>query len=185
MAFDELRSNTKAQILLGLIFGIIFGFLLQKGGVASYDVILGQLLLTDFTVVKVMMTAILVGMIGVYAMKAAGLVHLHTKLGSVGATIIGGLIFGAGFAILGYCPGTAAAAVGSGAFDALVGMIGIVIGAGIFARLYPRLDRTVLNKGVFPAETIPELLGIRARFIVPVVAVLIVGILYLLQAIGF
>lgn len=185
MVFDELRSNKKAQVLLGLLFGIIFGFLLQKGGVASYDVILGQLLLTDFTVVKIMMTAILVGMIGVYVMKAAGLVHLHTKLGSAGATIIGGLIFGAGFAVLGYCPGTAAAAVGSGALDALVGMIGIVIGAGIFARLYPRLDRTILNKGVFPAETIPELLGVRALFIVPVVAVLIVGVLYLLQAIGF
>ncbi len=185
MAFDELRSNKKAQVLLGLLFGIIFGFLLQKGGVATYDVILGQLLLTDFTVVKIMMTAILVGMIGVYVMKAAGLVHLHTKLGSAGATIIGGLIFGAGFAVLGYCPGTAAAAVGSGALDALVGMIGIVIGAGIFARLYPRLDRTILNKGVFPAETIPELLGVRAAFIVPVVAVLIVGVLYLLQAIGF
>ena len=185
MTFDELRSNKKAQILLGLIFGIIFGFLLQKGGVASYDVILGQLLLTDFTVVQIMMTAILVGMIGIYTMKAAGFVHLHTKVGSVGATIVGGLIFGAGFAVLGYCPGTAAAAVGSGALDALVGMIGIVIGAGIFARLYPRLDRTVLNKGVFPAETIPELLGIRAAFIVPVVAVLILGILYLLQAIGF
>lgn len=185
MVFDELRSNKKVQVLLGLIFGIIFGFLLQKGGVTSYDVILGQLLLTDFTVVKIMMTAILVGMIGVYVMKAAGLVHLHTKLGSAGATIIGGLIFGAGFAVLGYCPGTAAAAVGSGALDALVGMIGIVIGAGIFARLYPRLDRTILNKGVFPAETIPELLGVRALFIVPVVAVLIVGVLYLLQAIGF
>ncbi|MDG6251364.1 DUF6691 family protein [Methanocalculus sp.] len=185
MVFDELRSNKKAQVLLGVLFGIIFGFLLQKGGVASYDVILGQLLLTDFTVVKIMMTAILVGMIGVYVMKAAGLVHLHTKLGSAGATIIGGLIFGAGFAVLGYCPGTAAAAVGSGALDALVGMIGIVIGAGIFARLYPRLDRTILNKGVFPAETIPELLGVRALFIVPVVAVLIVGVLYLLQAIGF
>ncbi len=185
MVFDELRSNKKAQVLLGLLFGIIFGFLLQKGGVATYDVILGQLLLTDFTVVKIMMTAILVGMIGVYVMKAAGLVHLHTKLGSAGATIIGGLIFGAGFAVLGYCPGTAAAAVGSGALDALVGMIGIVIGAGIFARLYPRLDRTILNKGVFPAETIPELLGVRAAFIVPVVAVLIVGVLYLLQAIGF
>lgn len=185
MAFDELRSNKKAQVLLGLLFGIIFGFLLQKGGVASYDVILGQLLLTDFTVVKVMMTAILVGMIGIYVLKAAGLVQLHTKLGSVGATIIGGLIFGAGFAVLGYCPGTAAAAVGSGALDALIGMIGIVIGAGIFARFYPRLDRTILNKGVFPAETIPELLGVRALFIVPVVAVLIVGVLYLLQAIGF
>ncbi|HIJ07671.1 MAG: YeeE/YedE family protein [Methanomicrobiales archaeon 53_19] len=185
MAFDELRANPKAQVILGLIFGIIFGFLLQKGGVTNYDVILGQLLLTDFTVVTVIMTAILVGMIGIYIMKAAGLVHLHIKLGSVGATIIGGLIFGAGFAILGYCPGTAAAAVGSGALDALVGMIGIVIGAGIFARLYPRLDRTILNKGVFPAETIPELLGIRALFIVPVVAVLIVGVLYLLQMIGF
>ncbi|MDO8842676.1 DUF6691 family protein [Methanocalculus sp.] len=184
MTFDALRSNKNAQIVLGLFFGIIFGFLLQKSGVTEYGVILGQLLLTDFTVVKVMLSAIIVGMIGVYAMKAAGLVNLHYKVGSIGATIIGGLIFGAGFAILGYCPGTVAGAVGSGAVDALIGMIGIVIGAGVFARLYPRLNRTILNRGVFPAETIPELIGVRPMIVVAGVAVLIVGVLYLLNFAG-
>ena len=184
MTFDALRSNKNAQIVLGLFFGIIFGFLLQKSGVTEYGVILGQLLLTDFTVVKVMLSAIIVGMIGVYAMKAAGLVNLHYKVGSIGATIIGGLIFGAGFAILGYCPGTVAGAVGSGAVDALVGMLGIVIGAGVFARLYPRLNRTILNRGVFPAETIPELIGVRPMIVVAGVAVLIVGVLYLLNFAG-
>ncbi|MCP1662891.1 MAG: YeeE/YedE family protein [Methanocalculus sp. MSAO_Arc1] len=185
MGFDELRSNKSAQVLLGLFFGIIFGFLLHKGGVTQYDVILGQLLLTDFTVVKVMLSAVLVGMIGIHILKAAGLVRLHYKVGSAGATILGGLIFGAGFAILGYCPGTVAGAVGSGAADALIGVIGIVIGAAVFARFYPVLDRNILNKGVFPAETIPELLGVRPGIIVAVFSICIVGILYVLRMIGF
>ncbi|MCU0632474.1 MAG: YeeE/YedE family protein [Methanolinea sp.] len=185
MAFEQLRSSRGAQIVLGLLTGIAFGFLLQKGGVTEYAVIIGQLLLTDFTVVKVMLSAILVGMIGVYAMKAAGLVRLHVKAGSVGATVIGGLIFGAGFAILGYCPGTAAGAVGSGALDAAIGMIGIALGAGIFARIYPRLDRSVLNRGMFSAETIPEMVNVRPGMVVVVVAFLIIVILLLLAMLGF
>jgi hypothetical protein len=99
--------------------------------------------------------------------------------------VIGGLIFGAGFAILGYCPGTAAGAVGSGALDAAIGMIGIALGAGIFARLYPRLDRSVLNRGIFPADTIPDLVGVRPGIVVVGVALLIAGILYLLTVLGF
>lgn len=185
MVFEQLRSNRKAQMALGLLTGIIFGFLLQKGGVTDYGVIIGQLLLTDFTVVQVMLSAVLVGMIGVYAMKAAGLVRLHARKGSVGATVLGGLIFGAGFAILGYCPGTAAGAVGSGALDAAIGMAGIAVGAGIFARLYPALDRKILNQGVFPTETIPELLGVRPWIVVIGVGILIIGILYLLAVLGF
>ncbi len=184
MAFEQLRSDKRAQVVLGLLTGIVFGFLLQKGGVTEYGVIIGQLLLTDFTVVEVMLTAVLVGMIGVYAMKASGLVRLHYQEGSVGATVIGGLIFGAGFAILGYCPGTAAGAVGAGALDALVGMIGIALGAGIFARLYPVLDRSVLNRGPFPAGTISELAGVRPGIVVVLVAVLIAGFLYLLETFG-
>jgi hypothetical protein len=184
MAFEHLRSDKRAQVVLGLLFGIVFGFLLQKGGVTDYGVIIGQLLLTDFTVIKVMLSAVLVGMIGVYALKAAGLVRLHYHEGSVGATVIGGLIFGAGFAILGYCPGTAAGAVGAGALDALAGMAGIALGAGIFARLFPRLDRAVLSRGPFPAGTIPELVGVRPGIVVVVVAVLIAGFLYLLEVLG-
>ena len=161
MVLEQIRTNTRVQIILGLLTGIAFGFLLQKGGVTDYGVIIGQLLLTDFTVMKIMLSAVLIGMIGIYAMKSAGLVRLHCRVGSVGATVIGGLIFGAGFAILGYCPGTAAGAVGSGALDAAVGMVGIALGAGIFARLYPRLNRPVLSFGPFPADTIPELVGFR------------------------
>jgi len=185
MVFEQLRSNRTAQIMLGLVSGIIFGFLLQKGGVTDYGVIIGQLLLTDFTVVQVMLSAVLVGMIGVYTMKSTGLVRLHARKGSVGATVLGGLIFGAGFAILGYCPGTAAGAVGSGALDAAIGMAGIAVGAGIFARLYPALDQKILNRGVFPTETIPELLGIRPWIVVIGVGILIIGILYLLAVLGF
>ena len=123
MVLEQIRTDNRVQIVLGLLTGIVFGFLLQKGGVTDYGVIIGQLLLTDFTVIKIMLSAVLVGMIGIYAMKSSGLVRLHCRVGSVGATVIGGLIFGAGFAILGYCPGTAAGAVGSGALDAAIGWL--------------------------------------------------------------
>ena len=184
MAFDMIRSSGRAQKALGLLSGLVFGFLLQKGGLTEYDVILGQLLLTDFTVVKVMLSAILVGMAGVFFMRWMGLVRLQIKPGSMGSTVLGGIIFGVGFAILGYCPGTAAAAFGAGAVDALVGMIGIVIGAGIFARLYPALDRLILNRGAFPVDTLPELIGLKPGIVSAVMAVLILGLLYLLATMG-
>ncbi|MGD8649825.1 MAG: YeeE/YedE thiosulfate transporter family protein, partial [Desulfobacterales bacterium] len=109
---EKVYSNRPLQLLLGLAIGFCFGFLLQKGGVTRYDVIMGQLLLQDWTVVKVILTAILTGMIGIYLLRIPGLAKLHTWSGSFGSTVIGGLIFGVGFAILGYCPGTLAGAVG-------------------------------------------------------------------------
>lgn len=184
MACERIRSHSAAQIGLGLVTGFVFGFLLQKGGVTNYDVIIGQLLLTDFTVVKIMLSAIVVGMIGIFLMKSAGLVRLHIARGSWGATVAGGLIFGTGFAVLGYCPGTAAAAFGSGALDALIGMVGIAIGAGIFAHLYPALDRSILKKGTFPADTIPEVIGVKPGIVAVGVIVLIIGLLYLLAVAG-
>jgi len=184
MSLETIRKNRTAQAALGLLTGIAFGFLLQKGGVTNYDVIIGQLLLTDFTVVKVMLAAVLVGMIGVYAMKSAGIARLHCRSGSIGSTVVGGLIFGAGFALLGYCPGTAAGAVGTGALDALFGVIGIAIGAGIFARLYPILASTILNRGAFPADTVPELLGVRPVVVVAGVAVMIIGVFWVMQVYG-
>ena len=184
MSLVTIRNNRTAQAALGLLTGIAFGFLLQKAGVTSYDVIIGQLLLTDFTVVKVMFSAVLVGMIGIYAMKSAGVVRLHCRMGSIGATVIGGLIFGAGFALLGYCPGTAAGAIGTGALDALFGVVGIAIGAGIFARLYPILASTVLNRGAFPAETVPELLGVRPVVVIAGVAVVILTLFFLFPVYG-
>src|SRR6056297_2671852 len=107
----KLHERRRVQLLLGLSMGIFFGFFLQKGQVTRYDIIMGQLLLTDFTVVKVILTAILVGMLGIYPMKHFGLIRFHPKAGSVGSTVVGSLLFGIGFALLGYCPGTAVGAV--------------------------------------------------------------------------
>jgi len=152
------HSRKGIQLLLGLGMGIVFGFFLQKGGVTNYDVILGQLLLDDFTVVKVMLTAVVTGMPGVYLLKTLGLAQLHIKPGSFGASVIGGLIFGVGFGTLGYCPGTIAGAVGQGYLDALFGgVIGALIGAGLFAALYPKLDAEILHKGDFGELTLPQL----------------------------
>ena len=114
MNTQKVQAKKYGKLIWGLVFGIIFGFLLQKGGATKYDVIIGQLLLTDFTVLKIMLSASLTGMIGVYLMKSLGWVQLYPKSGSVGINVIGGLIFGVGFAVLGYCPGTIAGAIGNG-----------------------------------------------------------------------
>jgi hypothetical protein len=177
--------NKNHQLIWGLLFGIIFGFLLQKGGATRYDVIVSQLLLTDFTVLKIMLSAVVTGMIGIYFMKNKGWIQLHPKKGSVGINVIGGLIFGVGFALLGYCPGTIAGAVGNGNLDAAVGgLIGIIVGAGIFAAYYPRLKVGILQKGNYGDVSLPQLLKVNDWVVVIPVSVLIIALLYWLESIG-
>ena len=178
--------KTKSMKLFwGLLFGIIFGFLLQKGGVTKYDVIINQLLLTDFTVLKVMLSAVVTGMIGLYIMQGLGWIKLRPKAGSWGKNAIGGLIFGAGFALLGYCPGTIAGAIGNGYLDAVTaGLVGIVLGSGLLATVYPRLKEGVLKRGYFGNLTLPQVLKVNNWVIVIPLAVLIVFILYFLERSG-
>jgi len=185
MTLDTIRSDDRLQIVLGLLFGICFGFLLQKGGVTDYNVIEGQLLLTDFTVLKVMLSAVIVGMIGFHLLKHYGYVRSHAAEGTVGANIVGGLVFGAGFALLGYCPGTVAGAVGTGALDALFGgMVGMLIGAGLFAGLYPKLRNTILIRGPFPAVTVPEFLHLNLWIAVILMEACMIGFLLVLEHSG-
>lgn len=178
-------AQLPSQLALGLAFGIIFGFLLQKGGVTKYDVILGQLMLQNFTVLKIMLSAVVTGMIGIYLMKSLGWVEIYPKSGSMGRNVIGGLFFGVGFALLGYCPGTIAAAIGNGYLDALVGgLIGIWIGSGLFAALYPRLKRGILMKGDFGNKTLPELFKVNDWVVVIPASVLIVLLLIWIESAG-
>ena len=177
--------RTRSSLAWGFAFGIIFGFLLQKGGVTKYDVILGQLLLEDFTVIKIMLSAVVTGMIGIHLMKSLGWIQLKPKAGSWGKNAIGGLIFGLGFALLGYCPGTIAGAVGNGYLDALTGgLIGILIGAGLFAALYPRLKGGILKKGDFGNLTLPRLLKVNDWVIIIPLSGLIVLLLFVIEQAG-
>ncbi len=185
MTLEDLHENNRLQLAIGLLLGLCFGAFLYIGGVTEYNVILGQLLLTDFTVIKVMLVAVFVGMIGVYAMRSRGLVELHPKPGSIGSTVIGGIIFGMGFAVLGYCPGTVAGAVGHGALDALFGGVtGILVGAGIFAAAYPVLDEKVLSKGVFRSMTIPDALKANPWYVIIPLCILISAVLAGLEYFG-
>lgn len=182
IVLHHVHARNRLQLLIGLIIGIAFGFLLQKGGLTQYDVIVGQLLLEDFTVVKIMVTAIIAGKLGVYILTHLGLAKLHPKPGSIGSSIIGGLIFGIGFGLLGYCPGTIAGAVGQGSLDALFGgIVGIIIGMTFFAAVYPRLEHSILSIGNFGERTIPQILKVNPWVVIIPAAVLLLMALFIIE----
>lgn len=135
------------KLVLGLVFGIVFGFLLQKGGVAKFHVLIGQLLLVDFTVVKIMLSAVIVGMIGIHVMHQRGMVELHLKPTKYLANTLGGLLFGVGFGLAAYCPGTGAAALGQGNFDAILMMLGMFGGSYLFALSSGWVSRNIDSVG--------------------------------------
>jgi uncharacterized membrane protein YedE/YeeE len=170
-------ESRAGQLILGLIFGMIFGFLLQKGGVGKYHVLIGMLLLKDFTVLKVMLTAVLTGMIGIYALHAAGLIKLHVKPTRYGANVLGGVLFGIGFALAAYCPGTSATALGQGNYDALLVIVGMMAGSYLFAEASGWIARTINPLGERGELTFPDLLRVRTAVAVPVMAVVLVLVL--------
>jgi hypothetical protein len=154
------------MLIYGLITGILFGFLLQRGRVLRYDKQLGALRFLDMTIVKFMLSSVLVGMIGVYVLKDLGLTTLSVKPTVLGGNIIGGLIFGIGWALLGYCPGTSLGAVGEGRWDGLWGILGMIAGAGLFAEAYSGLKTTILTWGDYGKITLPQVLGINHWFLI-------------------
>ena len=170
-------ESRAGQLALGLVFGVAFGFLLQKGGVGKYEVLIGMLLLRDFTVLKVMLSAVVVGMIGIYALHAAGLVKLHIKPTRYGANTLGGLLFGVGFALAAYCPGTSAAALGQGNYDALAVMLGLIAGSYVFAEASGWIARTINRWGDRGELTLDRLLHVRLALFVSVMASLLVLLL--------
>ena len=163
-------------LIYGLVTGILFGFFLQKGRVLRYDKQLGALRLMDMTIVKFMLSTVLVAMVGIYLLKDLGLIKLSVKPTNLGANILGGLIFGAGWGLLGYCPGTSAGALGEGRWDALWGILGMLLGAAVFAEVYPALKTSILTWGKFGKITLPQVLGVNHWVIV---AILIAGALAL------
>lgn len=149
------------ELALGALTGLVFGFLLQKGGVSRFGVIADQLRLKDFTVMKVMMTAIVVGGVGIYAMRALGMdFPLHIKAAQMGAVGVGGVVFGVGMAVLGYCPGTAFAALGDGSRHAWFGVLGMLVGAALYAEAYPWLSEHLLTRWDLGKVTLADAMGV-------------------------
>jgi uncharacterized protein len=176
----ESAGITRNQVLQAIVFGLTFGFLLQKGGVAKYNVLIGVLLFQDFTVIKIMVTAVIVGMLGIFLMHRAGKVELKIKPTRTASVIMGGLIFGAGFACSGYCPGTGAAALGQMNWDALFMVAGMMLGAYFFAEASDWLSRTVEQIGDHGKLLLPDLLHARRVPFMIVFALLLAAGLFVL-----
>lgn len=153
--------------LYGLVTGLLFGFLLQKGRVLRYDKQLGALRLRDMTIVKFMLSSVMVGMVGVYLLVDLGMAKLSIKATVLGPVILGGLVYGLGWGLLGYCPGTSMGAVGEGRWDALWGILGMIVGAGLFAEAYPYLQKNVYTWGNLGQITVPQVLGVSHWVVIP------------------
>ena len=158
-------------LLFGLITGVIFGYLLQRARVIRYDKQVGALRLIDMTIVKFMLSTVLVAMVGTYLLKDLGLVKLSIKPTLLGGVLLGGILFGIGWGFLGYCPGTALGALGEGRFDALWGILGMLAGAGLYAEAYPFLKRTVLTWGDLGKITLPEVFGVNHWIVVTILVI--------------
>jgi len=156
------------ELLTGAVTGILFGFLMQKAQVIRYDRQLAALRLQDMTIVKFMLTTILVAMVGIYLLFDLGLIKLSIKPLILGGNVLGGLIFGIGWGIVGYCPATAMGALGEGRYDSAFGLLGMILGAGLYAEAYPLMKATVLTWGDFGKITLPAALGINHWIVIAI-----------------
>jgi len=126
--------------ILIFIFGALFGLILQYAGLNKYNTISGQALLKNNTVAKAILLTVGVGAILLSIVIGFGFAQFHVKPFVTGGLILGGLIFGAGMAILGYCPGTLAISAGEGSLDALTGIVGGLLGGLIYSVVLPSIS---------------------------------------------
>ena len=147
--------------LKALASGFVFGFLLQKAGVARFDTIIGQLLLRNFAVMKVILTAIAVGGVGIYCLSALDLIPaLHLSKTPIVFSMMGGAVFGIGMSLVGYCPGTAIAALASGAKDMIFGLLGMLLGSLLFNELSFYLLPMMEKKDIAFQQTISSFFSV-------------------------
>lgn len=134
-------------ILVGILMGIVFGFALEKSRVFEPGVIVGQMQLRNFIMLKVFLTAVATGAVVLAALNGYGYVKLAPKAALYSADIIGGLILGAGIALAGACPGTTLAQIGAGYRDAFFTLLGGLFGAVAYIYAQPMLSKTFLAQG--------------------------------------
>jgi hypothetical protein len=151
-----------AEFGIALMLGAGFGFCLERAGFGSARKLSAVFYLYDMAVVKVMFSAIVTTMAGLFLLSAGGwmdLSELYIEPTSYAAQALGGLVFGAGFIVGGYCPGTSLAAAATGRKDAWLFMLGMLAGVMAYAEFTPGLE-TWIKAGSRGEVTLPSLTGI-------------------------
>ncbi len=175
------------EVLAPLLVGLLFGFSLHKAGLTHYATIVGIYRLRDMTVLRFMMSALIVGAIGVRAGADLGLAPggLPVPPTAPLANLVGGVVFGIGMATAGYCPGTIAAECGEGRLDAwIAGTLGLAAGAIGFAVLQPSIMPALARAHALGRVTLADLTGASPWLVVIVFAELAALVLVLVARVG-
>lgn len=167
-------------LVYGLLAGVAMGWLIQRVRASSPAMILSNLRLQDLSIIKFMAVTIAVGAVGAYALGAMGVpLKLDVKPAYVLGVAVGGIIFGVGFALSGYCPGTCVVGAGEGRRDALAALGGGIAGALLFTLLYRWLEPTLIRPMNLGKLTLADLFGAPAVAVAVALAAVIVAFVVL------
>lgn len=171
-----------SEIISGLLLGAGFGFVLERAGFGNPNKLTGQFRLTDWSVFKVMFTAIVFAAVGLLVLEILGIVDVQNVFvppAFLGAAALGGALVGAGFAIGGYCPGTSVVGLMSGRIDAAIFLIGLLLGTVLFAGIYPSIEELTTLGEFAKADSLPEALNISTLSIDIAMVIAAVGVFLL------
>lgn len=152
----------ESSLIFALMVGVAFGFFLERAGLGSAKKLSAQFYLKDLTVFKMMFTAIITAMLGVFWLNWLGVLHadmIYLTPTYVWPQVIGGLVFGVGFIIGGYCPGTSCVASSTGSLDGFTNVLGLLFGILLFGEVYPWIEGFYLA-GAMGQVTFASVFGI-------------------------
>jgi uncharacterized protein len=169
--------GAEASLVVAFVIGIGFGFFLERSGFGSARKLTSQFYLDDLAVFKVMFTAIVTAMLGVFYLSwlgimDLGLVDLVTT--NLWPQIVGGLVLGFGFVVGGYCPGTSLVAAVTGRIDGMIFILGVLTGIFAFGEAFPLL-KGFYESGNFGKLTLPQAFHLPYGLVVFLVVVMAVG----------
>jgi len=175
---SSMEFSLPAELAIAAALGIGFGFALERAGFGGARKLTAVFYLYDMAVTKVMFTAVVTTMVGLFALSAMGLLDmaaLYVEPTNLVAQGVGGLLFGAGFLIGGYCPGTSMAAIATGRKDALLFALGMFSGVYAYAEFTPQLDDWYKATSIGEL-TLPSISGVgMGWWTLLFIAVLVVG----------
>ena len=169
--------GTDISLVIAFIIGIGFGFMLERGGFGNARILAAQFYFSNMRVLKVMFTAIVTAMLGVYYFSILGILDLSLIYVSntyILPQALGGFILGVGFVIGGYCPGTSMVAFVTGKIDGFIFILGVMFGIFVFGEMFPLLEGFFYSTNLGP-QTIPSFFGLSYGLVVFLVVVMAIG----------
>lgn len=165
-----------AQLFLGLLSGIAFGFIIQRVGATDPDKMARAHLMRDPDIPRFMLAAVALSAIGFFGLQAVGVGRTMILPTSILATGLAAAIFGVGWGMCGYCPGTTWAAVGEGRLDAVFALLGGMLGAATFAQFHELLIPLLYDPTNVGSITVTTLVGNNLAALMLVLVILVLAI---------